>query len=370
MPEGCNFPADDRLREKLSHAGEHATLKVDSDPKPENDTFDKADICENMMLFPISVFALSLFFGPEDDEYAAAVAAVADAMVEINTDPEQGSARLRAALERLWDFAPMLAEDPAALEQRTLAEFALARAELARGDRYAAAATIDASLEALGGRPVDTERLGPSLGALVEERAQALQARGSARLRIECDVPCRVLVDERNAGDVEVPGSARELAVPLGRHRVWVEDLSRSEGEPLRTTVALDSADALATVTYPEAEVPPASRVRSSDDDFRMPGPIKRVAPRWLEVSALAVGGAAVVAGAVLWAIDSRCPRGADPNDVVACPELYDTRVAGITLVAAGGAAALTGGVMLVVDETRLGDHRGREVALVWTARF
>ena len=52
----------------------------------------------------------------------------------------------------------------------------------------------------------------------------------------------------------------------------------------------------------------------------------------------------------MLWAIDSRCPRGADPNDVVACPELYDTRVAGITLVAAGAASAVAGGVMLVVE--------------------
>ena len=329
-------------------------------------------------MFQTCAFAMSLFFGPlfatrgaEQDQYAMAVSAVADAMVEINTDPEQGSAKLRAALEHLWDFAPLLAEDPAALEQRTLAEFALARAELARGDRYAAAATIDASLEALGGRPIDIERLGPNLGALVEERAQALAARGVARLRIECSVACRVLVDERNAGDVDVPGSARELAVPLGRHRIWVEGLTESEHEPLRTTVALDSADAMVTLTYPEGVAPPPSLGRiKGKNGLELPSAHKRVAPRWAEVALLASGGAAVIAGAVLWAIDSRCPRGADPNDVVACPELYDTRVAGITLVAAGAATALTGGVMLVVDETRLGNQRGREVALVWTTRF
>jgi hypothetical protein len=324
-----------------------------------------------MMIIQTSAFALSLFFGtPQSDEYAMAVTAVADAMVEINTDPEQGSAKLRAALERLWDFAPMLAEDPAALEQRTLAEFALARAELARGDRYAAAATIDASLEALGDRPIDLERLGPNLGALVEERAQALRARGAARLRIECSVACRVLVDERNAGDVDVPGSAREITVPLGRHRVWVEDLVESEHEPLRTTVALDSADALVTVRYPEGETPPPSLPAVESEAFELAGPTKRVAPRWVEVATVATGAAAVVAGAVLWAIDSRCPRGADPNDVAACPELYDTRVAGISLVAAGAAAAVTGGVILVVDETRVGNQRSTELGLVWTARF
>lgn len=328
-----------------------------------------------MVMINTWVLAMSLLLAPPNvepraDEYARAVAAVADAMVEINTDPEQGSAKLRLALERLWEFAPLLAEDPQALEQRTLAEFALARAELARGDRYAAAATIDASLEALGGRPLDTERLGPSLGALVEERAQALQARGVARLRVECSVACRVLIDERNAGDVDVAGSARELAVPLGRHRVWVEAIADSDLPPLRTTVALDSADARVTLAYPAVEPPPPSVTPTDTDALELPTPRSRVAPRFVEVTALATGTAALVAGAVLWAIDSKCPRGADPNDIVACPELYDTRTAGITLVSAGVAAALTGGVMLVVDETRLGDRRGRELALVWTARF
>lgn len=325
-----------------------------------------------MMTIQTCVFAIALFLGPENDEYAKAVAAVSDAMIEINTDPEHGSATLRAALERLWDFAPLLAEDPAALEQRTLAEFALARAELARGDRYAAAATIDASLEALGSRPLDTERLGPNLGALVEERAQALQARGVARLRVECSVACRVLVDERNAGDVDAAGSARELTVPLGRHRVWVEAIGESEHEPLRSTIALDSADALVTLAYPEVEPPPPSLApgKKDGDELELPTRRERVAPRWVEVTALATGSAALVAGAVLWAIDSRCPRGADPNDIVACPELYDTRVAGIALLSAGAATALTGGVMLVVDETRVGNQRGRELGLVWTARF
>jgi hypothetical protein len=321
-------------------------------------------------LFTISLLVVPPNAGPEPDEYTVAVAAVADAMVGINTDPEQGSAKLRLALERLQEFAPLLAEDSAALEQRTLAELALARAELARGDRDAAVATIDASLEALGGQPVDTERLGPSLGALVEERAQALQARGVAWLRVECSVPCRVLIDERNVGAVEATGSARELTVPLGRHRVWVETTTESEHEPLRTTIALDSTDARVILEFPVPAPPPPSIAPIDKPDVELPSPHKRVAPRWVEIAALASGGAALVAGAVLWALDSRCPRGADPNDIAACPELYDTRIAGITLVSAGVAAALTGGVMLVVDETRVGNRRGRELGLVWTLRF
>jgi hypothetical protein len=155
---------------------------------------------------------------------------------------------------------------------------------------------------------------------------------------------------------------------------VWVEAIAEPDLPPLRTTVALDSAEARVTLAYPEAQPPPAPSLSPGDsndmDEFELPAPRTRTAPRFVEVAALASGSAALVAGAVLWAIDSHCPRGADPNDIVACPELYDTRTAGITLVSAGIAAALTGGVMLVVDETRVGSRRGRELALVWTARF
>lgn len=315
----------------------------------------------------------------DSDSYRASVVAVETALLQINTDPEHGIDTLRAALVQLHEFTPQLAEDPEALELRSLAEFALARAELAQGDRYAASATIDAALEALGDAPLPSDRLGPGLGALVAERQRALEARGVARLRVECRTPCRVLVDERNAGDVEQPGSARELALPLGTHRVWVQSLDTHEApdtEPMRATVWLDSADSLVTVSYPGSDdtergpAPARTRADPRERSFELGPPRHRVAPRWTELTTLVAGGAALVAGAVLWAIDSRCPRGADPNDLAACPELYDTRNAGIALVSAGFAASLTGGVMLIVDETRVGDRRGTELGLMWTTRF
>lgn len=316
------------------------------------------------------------------ERYEAAVAGLEAAMIEINTDPAQGIAELRAAIDALRDHGPLLAEDPAALELRVLAELTLARAQLSQGDRFGAAATVDASLEALGDVALEADRLGPRLGALVEERRQVQRARGVSRLRVECALPCRVLIDERNAGVVETPGSARELALPLGDHRVWISaldgDHGEGEGRELRTEVALDSADALVTLRFPgpgsdASAQAPAPRLEGGDGEHDTlglgPAP-RRIAPRWVEVTALATGAAALVAGAAVWALDSRCPGGADPNDVVACPELYDTRNAGIALVSAGFAAALTGGVMLSVDETRLGDRRGHELGLIWKARF
>lgn len=323
--------------------------------------------------------AVALGPTPGSDRYPEAVAAVEAALLQINTDPQQGIDTLRAALLQLREFTPQLAEDPETLALRSMAELALARAQLAQDDRYGAAATIDATLEALGDSPVPTDRLGPGLGALVAERQRVLEARGVARLRVECRTRCRVLVDERNIGDVEQTGFAREIALPLGTHRVWIESLDADEPpqtEPMRTMISLDSADSVVTLNYPasvdaaQAPAPTLERRGAHDGRRELGQPHKRIAPRWAEVTTLVAGSAALVAGAVLWAIDSRCPRGADPNDLAACPELYDTRTAGIALVSAGFVAGLTGGVMLIVDETRVGDRRGTELGVVWTARF
>ncbi len=305
------------------------------------------------------------------DAYAEAVAAVEQAVVEINTDPSAGIAALRGALAELHGFAPQLAEDQAALELRTMAELALARALLSSGDPEAAAAAVDGALEGLAGAALPVDHLGPSLGALVDERQRALRARGAARLRVACSVECQVFVDERRS-DANTPNGA---ALPLGEHRIWIESVAGEAAEPLRTTLTLGDPDATITLAYPEPESPavPAptlieAKRRGPTLDRRASG--ERIAPRWAEITGLVVGGAALVAGGVLWAIDSECPGGVDPSDVAACPELYDTRGAGIALVSVGAAAALTGGVTLVVDEARLGDRRGRELALVWTTRF
>jgi hypothetical protein len=303
-----------------------------------------------------------------DDAYAQAVAAVERGLLSINTDPAQAVELLRAALAELHEHAPQLATDPAALELRTMAELALARALLASGDPQAAAAAVDAALEGLAGAGLPMDQLGPSLGALVEARRQALTARGHARLRIACAVPCRVYVDERKSSAAEPDGAM----VQLGQHRVWIES---DEAEPVRTTLTLGDPNASLTLAYPEAAaLAPAPQLVETKPHRRQrqarAQPGERVAPRWAEVSTLVIGSAAVLAGAVLWAIDSKCPRGAAASDLDACPDLYDTRTAGVALVSAGGATALLGGVLLVVDAARLGDRRGHALALSWTARF
>jgi hypothetical protein len=313
--------------------------------------------------------SIALFFAspPAVSGYQQAVAELERAMVEINTNPSGGIDTLRAALASLQAHGPQLADDPKALELRTMAELALARALLSSGDRAAAAAIVDGTLAGLGDTKLAINQLGPSLGALVEERQRMLADRGRARLRIACSVPCRVYVDERRSNAAEDEGAM----IPLGEHRLWIES---EQAEPLRTELALDEPGATLTIDYPEpAAIAPAPELIDAPAqrhrrEHRAAG--SRVAPRWAEVGSLVIGGAAMVAGAVLWALDSKCPRGADPNDLSACPQLFDTRVAGIALVSAGGATALLGGVLLGVDAARVGDRRGHEIALTWTTRF
>jgi len=92
--------------------------------------------------------------------------------------------------------------------------------------------------------------------------------------------------------------------------------------------------------------------------------------PRWADVLLMSAGAAAIGTGAALWAIDGSCPKGADPNDTSACPQVYVTKVAGIATVAAGSALFLSGTVLLTVDEVRVGRQRGTQASLVWTFRF
>lgn len=310
--------------------------------------------------------ALILASAPgERADYPQAVATVERAMVEINTNPAEGIAALREALASLNDHAPQLAEDPRALELRAMAELALARALLQSGDREAAAVIVDRALAGLGDAKLPLDQLGPSLGALVQERQRALADRGHARLRIACAVPCRVYVDERRSSAADEIGAA----LLVGEHRVWIES---EEAEPLRTTITLDDQATL-TIAYPEwvpaAPAPQLLEPAPTRRDRRATHG-SRGALRSAGIATAVLGSAAAIAGAVLWALDSKCPRGADPSDRVACPQLYDTRTAGIALVSAGGATALLGGVLLVVNASSHGERRGHELALTWTARF
>lgn len=298
--------------------------------------------------------------GHDDAAYARALQALDDAMLVANTDPEQGIALLNRALSALHQFAPLLAMDENARMRRSLAHLALARAKLARGDEQGAAESVDSTLRELGEIELPIEQLGPTLGQLLEERRAALNGLAEARLRVSCAAPCNVWIDERVA-DGALTSEGQSLIV--GSHRVWIEDKAGSL-ETMRSTVDLDSDDPL-ELRYPASSAPPPELLVDpgvSNIDHPSRHGSNRIAPRWTEVLTAGVGVVVLTAGASLWAIDDTCPGGEDPQDIVACPQLYDTRTAGITTVVLGTTMMVTGVVMLTIDELRQ-RRRDREPA-------
>jgi hypothetical protein len=298
--------------------------------------------------------------GRDHAAYARALQALDDALLVANTDPEQGIPALNRALDALHQFAPLLAVDEEARMQRSLAHLALARAKLARGDEQGAAESVDSTLRELGELELPVEQLGPTLGKLFKARRSALATLGEARLRVSCATACTVWIDERSADQALM--SEGQSLIP-GSHRVWIEDPSGSL-EPLRTSVELRADDPPLELSYPAANVPhPQLLDGSRQSNFdRARNRNNRLAPRWAEVLTTSMGVAVLAAGATLWALNNKCPGGHDPHDTVACPQLYDTRTAGIASVTIGGTILVTGVVMLTVDELRQ-RRRARESA-------
>ncbi len=298
--------------------------------------------------------AESTDLGRDPAAFERALVALDDASLVANTDPEQGIVLLNRALSALHQFAPLLALDEAARTRRSLAHLSLARAKLARGDEQGAIESMDATLRELGDIDLEVEQLGPSLGRLLAERRTALEAFGGAHLRVTCTTDCDVWIDERATTEQALAAEGIELMA--GGHRVWIEDRS-GRLEPLRASVELGAGESdLVELHYP-APAAPAPELPTSPPTSIADRPIAdrgdRLAPRWAELLTGSLGVATLGAGAALWAIDSTCPGGVEPSDIQACPQLYDTRTAGITTLALGSAMLVTGVVLLTVDEVR-----------------
>jgi hypothetical protein len=88
--------------------------------------------------------------------------------------------------------------------------------------------------------------------------------------------------------------------------------------------------------------------------------PLDLKVPRWASITGISVGAGAIVAGAVLVAIDGNCPGGGDPMvDLDACPNVYDTEVGGAVLISVGALAMLGMGAILTITEIQ-NKRRGR----------
>lgn len=295
------------------------------------------------MLSLSTLLAAILFIPRTTDDYRESLTSLTELDQKMNLGEPVGP-QLLEVLARLPDFAPMLSQDPEALQGRTRAQLNLARSYLSEGDRTGAEGIMDEVIRSSMGEPLPIEQMSPSLLSLHDERMAALGGMGTAAIDVRCDIPCRIYIDEHVA-------EAHTEGLYLGVYRIWVEPADgESTVEPVIEQLSLSEANTTAHVQFPAdmEHIPQA------------PAPVKqpprRIMPAGAEAGMIAGGLALAAAGVLMVSIN--------PGD-----NPVQTGVGGL-LTGLGGASMLTGGIALGIDEVRLGEQRGRQAVISWRMRF
>ncbi len=317
-----------------------------------------------MPLALILACRLSLLAGPaagSSPDYDAAIAEIDRLNIEVNRDPEANYEALGQALDQLARYAPQLAADSTGREVRLLALLNLVRALLLAGHEVGAALLMDEAIRLVHGGELPVARFGPTLSAFHTDRREALAKLGSGRIHVDCQQPCRIYLDER---ELALDESGESQPLMFGSYRVWIEG-SEPDGPAVeRHLVDVDVDGEIETLGFPLAVEEPVV------DEPVLDGP-KRLLPRWAEITGLAVGVGLIATGGVLLGMDGRCPAGRDPvTDAAACPKIYESSAGGFTTLGLGSLIGLTGGVLLIVDEVRVGPARGRQALIGYAIRF
>lgn len=296
---------------------------------------------------------------PALDPFSAWRLRLASAVDLTNEDPAAGVDGLAAALAEAPRFTTELAGDAAARSDRNSALLALARGYLVQGDAERAAGAVFEAFVGAGADPLPVDRFGPSLADFVGQQRRALDSAGKAAITVECAVPCRVYLNERPS-----PAAAQGLA--LGTYRLYVE-ASTGAAAPLQEPVTLASAGETTRVVFPAGSGAPegpaddkAALAGKDDGKGKRARRSTRTLPRWLEITAIVGGAAAIGAGTALLLIDGKCsgdtsvtPTAENPGDPATCAEIFDTRIGAYTAIGVGAFALLGGVVTLSVDASR-----------------
>jgi hypothetical protein len=294
--------------------------------------------------------------------YQEALAAVDEANLAVNKDPEANLAALADAIAELRGHDLALALDPAGREALDLSRLNLARALLLTGAEDRAGEVMDEVLRGAAGRELPVDRFGPTLVAFHERRLAALAAAGTASIQVRCRISCRVILDAR-------PATADSGPLLLGEHRVWIGAAESSSVPVDEHIVELREAGVTTVVEFPsEAQVvaePVTTPIPSAP-----PQAPRRILPRWAEIGVTVIGLSAVIAGGVALGFDGKCPGGGDPSDPIRCPQVYESTVPGFLAIGFGSLLTIAGTVTLSIDEDRLADRRGRRATLNWQMRF
>lgn len=337
---------------------------------------------------------LTLAFAPPDtatveqapDPGAVEFAAVIDRLDEADraasNDTDAATlAELEAAIAATREWPAQLTADERARKDLLLARLNLARGYLTNGDTTAAGAVIEQLLRELPNPELVASmirRKFSSLQPLLDERAQALAATGTATLDIVCVTPCTVvintypfeagqrrvfpgqyLVEIRDAGE-QVPPVIETLQLMAGDERQIGFDAT----PPLERIEDLlevdDTRPTPTSVSPPTTAAPTRRRVRFA-----------RTRLGWTGIGGLVIGAGVTGAGAIALAYDGRCYD--DPKlDPQFCLTWWKGDVAGGVTMAVGLAAMVSSAVMIGLA-TREGFRVGVDVprvrrpALVWT---
>ena len=224
---------------------------------------------------------------PSEDPDTSYTQASADLQAAIDNattvDRTTAIASLSSAIERYGQYpeAAQSTVPEAMLEARVI----LVRLYLVEGNMQAAEQAMDELIRTARDQVPPVRSYGEDVTNLYVQREQALRDAGMGTLRIDCEVECEVVVNERR--------TSTEERLLLGTYRVWVraKDLAASWEQH---TIELTEADAVRTLTYanpnPIEEPPPPPPP---------PEPAKkRLLPRGAEIAGAALGVGLMVAGA------------------------------------------------------------------------
>lgn len=335
---------------------------------------------------------LSMFAPPADgvaeperppaelDPYSQAVATL-DAAIPVDPDPESTTEQIQnmvSYLEAVTDHPDQLRGDPDALRLVDRARLELVFLYQLDRNASAEAATMDDAIRSGPARILDliNTKYGPTMLELYHQRRELLEAEGQGFIEVLCGaVPCEVVVNEQPSGLMTDP-----LFLGTYRVRIGPRD-SDSEAEWELHEIELSTPDETVTVEYtagivaeqPEgpSETPPP--VVDTGPALTQP---KRMLPRWAEILGLTAGAAAVATGVVMAIYAGKCHDGRLPTDPAVtmenCPSVYNesNTTTGAVLMGVGGGLFVISGVVLSVDEVRVGRAKGRQAMLTYQFRF
>jgi hypothetical protein len=278
------------------------------------------------------------------EDRQAAIAALADAIAHATEHPDQASSDVPEPV----------------LEARVI----LIRLYLAEQNTQAAQAAMDDLIRTARGQIPPVRSYGPEVTQLYQQRKDALQTAGMATLAFACEVECERTINERRS-----VADSEELF--LGTYRVWIK-AAEPDAEWEYREVELVEPGAVKTIPYENPNpvqltlTPPPPPPASSKE---------RMLPRAAEIAGAAAGVGLAIAGAVLLSLDGKCSESKqvptmDTTKDECGDTIYETTAGGASLLGIGGGLLVISGVLLSIDEVRVGRAKGRQVMVGATFKF